>query len=156
MKTLNLLIFKIADEDFVIEIDNLIQIIRYIKPTPIPKTPPFIEGIIVLRNMVIPVINLRKKLYGEVEEKAKKPKIFIAKINDLTLGFKVDDLHKILSVEEDKILPPPPAIEGMSVEYIKGIVEMEKNVYLYLDLPKTISKEEIDILKNIKKEEKRK
>ncbi len=155
MKTLNLLIFKIAEEDFVIEIDNLVQIIRYIKPTPIPKTPSFIEGIIVLRNMVIPVINLKKKLFGEIEEKTKKPKIFIAKIKDLTLGFKVDDLYKIFAVEEDKILPPPPAIEGMVVDYIKGIVESGGNVYLFLDLPKTISKEEIDILKNMKEEKRR-
>lgn len=155
MKTLNLLIFKIAEEDFVIEIDNLVQIIRYVKPTPIPKTPSFIEGIIVLRNMVIPVINLRKKLFGEIEEKTKKPKIFIARIKDLTLGFKVDDLYKIFAVEEEKILPPPPAIEGMVVDYIKGIVESEGRVYLFLDLPKTISKEEIAILKSMKEEKRR-
>lgn len=152
MKTLNLLIFKINQENFVIEIENLIQIIRYIKPTPIPKTPSFIEGIIVLRNMVVPVINLKKKLFGEQEEKEKKPKIFIAKINDLILGFKVDDLYKIFAIEEDKILPPPPAIPGMAVDYIKGIVELEGLIYLFLDVKKTITKEEIDILKNLEKD----
>lgn len=154
MKTLNLLIFKINQENFVIEIDNLVQIIRYIKPTPIPKTPSFIEGIIVLRNMVVPVINLKKRLFGEQEEKEKKPKIFIAKINDLTLGFKVDNLYKIFAIEEDKILPPPPAIPGMAVDYIKGIVELEGLVYLFLDIKKTISKEEIDMLKNLEKDKK--
>lgn len=154
MKTLNLLIFKINQENFVIEIDNLVQIIRYIKPTPIPKTPSFIEGIIVLRNMVIPVINLKKRLFGEQGEIEKKPKIFIAKINDLTLGFKVDDLYKIFVIEEDKILPPPPAIPGMAVDYIKGIVELEGLVYLFLDIKKTISKEEIDILKSLEKDKK--
>lgn len=156
MKTLNLLIFKISSENFVIEIDNLVQIIRYAKPTPIPKTPSFIEGIIVLRNMVIPVIDLKKRLFGDLEEKISKPKIFIAKVNELTLGFKVDDLHKIFAVEEDKILPPPPEIPGMSVDFIKGIVEIEGIVYLFLDIKKTITKEEIDLLKSLKKEEKRK
>lgn len=154
MKTLNLLIFKIGAENFVVEIENLIQIIRYSKPTPIPKTPDYIEGIIVLRNMVIPVIDLKKRLFENSSEKEKKPKIFIAKVDDLTLGFKVDELHKIISIEENQVLPPPPAIPGMSVDYIKGIIEIQNTVYLFLDIKKCISKEEISMLKNLKKEEK--
>ncbi len=152
MKTLNLLIFKIASENFVIEIDNLMQIIKYIKPTPIPKTPEFIEGIIVLRNMVIPIINLKKRLFGETKEEGKKPKVFIAKVDNLILGFKVDELYKIFSITDDKVLPPPPALPGMVIDYIKGVIEIEGNVYLYLDVNKTITKEEIDLLKNLKKE----
>lgn len=154
MKTLNLLIFKISTESFVVEIENLVQIIRYVKPTPIPKTPDYIEGIIVLRNMVIPVINLKKRLFENLEEAEKKPKIFIAKVDELTLGFKVDELHKIISIEEEKVLPPPPAIEGMSVDFIKGVIEIQNNVYLFLDIKKCIGKEEIAMLKNLKKEDK--
>lgn len=156
MKILNLLIFKISAENFVVEIDNLIQIIRYVKPTPIPKTPGYIEGIIVLRNMVIPVINLKKRLFENSEELEKKPKIFIAKVDDLTLGFKVDELYKIISIEEEKLLPPPPQIPGMSVDFIKGVIEIQNNVYLFLDIKKCIGKEEMAMLKNLKKEEKTK
>lgn len=154
MKTLNLLIFKVGPEFFVVEIDNLIQIIKYIKPTPIPKSPEFIEGIIVLRNMVIPVIDLKKRLFEKVEEIAKRPKVFIAKIDDIAVGFKVDELHKIFSISEEKILPSPPAIPGMSVDYIKGVIEIEGNVYLFLDILKIITKEEMDFLREIKKKEK--
>ena len=139
MKTHHLIIFQIGADNFVLEIDRMVQILRYAKPRAIPNAPPFIEGIIIWENLVIPVINLQTRLYPGTAEPFPKPKVFIIRLDSLNIGFKVGNVFKLITVTEDQVLPPPPALAGMVVDYIKGVVQHEGNIYLFLDLEKTLT-----------------
>jgi len=150
MKTFNLIIFQIGPEYFVLEIDRMLQILRYTPPRTIPNTPPFIEGILIWENMVIPVVNLQARLYPDLAETPAKPKIFIIRLDTLNVGFKIGNVYKLITVDESQILPPPPALGGMVVDYIKGVIPHEGKVYLFLDLEKTLSSEEKKVLKSVK------
>ncbi len=150
MKTHHLIIFQIGTDNFVLEIDRMVQILRYTKPRAIPNAPAFIEGIIIWENLVIPVVNLQTRLYPACREVFPKPKIFIIRLDDLNVGFRVGNVFKLIAVEESQVLPPPPALAGMVVDYIKGVVQHEGNVYLFLDLEKTLSTAEKRALQNVR------
>lgn len=154
MKIYNLIIFQIGPEYFVLEIDRMLQILRYTPPRAIPNAPSFIEGILIWENMVIPVVNLQTRLYPDLAGEPAKPKIFIIRLDTLNVGFKIGNVHKLLTVEESQILPPPPALGGMVVDYIKGVIPHEGRVYLFLDLEKTLSSEEKKALKSVKIQDK--
>jgi purine-binding chemotaxis protein CheW len=142
MKTLNLIIFQVGPDAFALEIDRMLQILRYAPPRAIPNAPAFIEGILIWENLVIPVVDLQVRLYPALPEPPPKPKVFIVRLDALHVGFKVGNVAKLVSVEESSILPPPPALAGMVVDYIKGVIPHEGKVYLFLDLEKILSPEE--------------
>jgi purine-binding chemotaxis protein CheW len=150
MKTHHLIIFQIGTDNFVLEIDRMVQILRYAKPRALPNAPPFIEGIIIWENLVIPVVNLQARLYPASKEVFPKPKIFIIRLDNLNIGFKVGNVFKLITVDEAQVLPPPPALAGMVVDYIKGVVQHEGSIYLYLDLEKTLTREEKQALTKVR------
>ena len=150
MKTHHLIIFQIGADNFVLEIDRMVQILRYAKPRTIPNAPAFIEGIIIWENLVIPVVNLQARLYPGTEEPFPKPKVFIIRLDSLNIGFKVGNVFKLITVDESQVLPPPPALAGMVVDYIKGVVQHEGNIYLFLDLEKTLSSAEKRALQKVR------
>jgi purine-binding chemotaxis protein CheW len=149
MKTYNLIIFQIGPEYFVLEIDRMLQIIRYAVPRSLPNAPRFVEGILIWEGMVIPVVNLQSRLYPDLGVEPAKPKIFIIRLDSLNVGFKIGNVYKLIHVEESHVLPPPPALGGMVVDYIKGVIQHEGKVYLFLDLEKTLSQEEKKVLKDV-------
>lgn len=140
-----LIIFRVGPENFVMDIRRLVQIISYRAPTPLPRSPDFIEGIIVLRNQVVPVVSLSSRLFPSLEE-AEKPKILILRIRDHVIGFKVDSVHRIINVEQKDILPPPPRLKGLDVAYIRGVVQQGDEVYIYLNTDRILRPEEMDLL----------
>ena len=150
MKTHHLIIFQIGTDNFVLEIDRMVQILRYAKPRAIPNAPHFIEGIIIWENLVIPVVDLQARLYPGSAEPFAKPKVFIIRLDNLNIGFKVGNVFKLITVDGAHVLPPPPALAGMVVDYIKGVVQHEGNIYLFLDLEKTLTGEEKRALQKVK------
>jgi len=146
-ETRQLIIFRVGPESFVLDIQPMVQIISYRSPTPVPRAPSFIEGIIVLRNQVVPVLNLQSRLFPDETVRDPRPKILIVRIQGQVVGFKVESVHRIIMVEEKDILPPPPKLAGLDVSFLKGVVHVNDDVFLYLDINRMLSPEEMDLLK---------
>jgi len=154
MKTLNLIIFQVGPDAFALEIDRMLQILRYAPPRALPNAPPFIEGILIWENLVIPVVDLQVRLYPALIEPPTQPKVLILRLDAIHVGFKVGNVAKLIIVEESQILPPPPALAGMVVDYIKGVISYEGQVYLFLDMEKTLSPEEKTALTRVELKDK--
>ena len=83
-----LIIFNVGDEEFGLDVLRVQEIIRYIKPTKIPHTPTFVEGVIDFRGEVIPVFNMRQRfgiedLIGESVRRVDRGNIMIKKSDDM-------------------------------------------------------------------------
>src|SRR5215212_10484713 len=77
-KELRLITFRVGPETFVFDIMAVRQIILYSGTTSVPTAPSFVEGIIVLRNEVIPIVDLRERLYPHRTDRAEQPLVLIA------------------------------------------------------------------------------
>jgi purine-binding chemotaxis protein CheW len=139
---LRLITFSVGPESFVLDIMAVRQIIPYTGSTSLPTAPPFIEGIIILRSEVIPVIDLRARLYPALHEPAPEPLILITHSTAGIIGLKVDAVRRIVNVGSDALLPPPPIVRGIRGELLIAIVPHDQEVYLLIDIDKILSGDE--------------
>lgn len=141
---LRLITFTIGPETFVLDIMAVRQIIPYTGSTTLPTAPAFIEGIIVLRNEVIPIVDLRARLYPSLEERAEaeQPLVLITHSTAGIIGLKVDAVRRIVNVANDALLPPPPIVRGIRGELLIAIVPHDEDVYLLIDIENILSGDE--------------
>jgi len=139
---LQLVSFKLGDEEFGVDIMQVQEIIRMQEITSVPNAPEFVEGVINLRGRVIPIIDLRKRFGLEEKSHDKATRIIVVKVDDLTVGLVVDEVSEVLRIPADTVEPPPPIVAGVESEYIKGVGKLEDRLLILLDLSKTLSKEE--------------
>jgi len=139
---LQLVSFKLGDEEFGVDIMQVQEIIRMQDITAVPNAPEFVEGVINLRGRVIPIVDLRKRFGLEEKSHDKATRIIVVKVDDLTVGLIVDEVSEVLRIPVDTVEPPPPIVAGVESEYIKGVGKLEDRLLILLDLSKTLSKEE--------------
>jgi len=134
MKDLRLITFRVGPETFVLDIMAVRQIITYTGSTSVPTAPDFVEGIIVLRNEVIPIIDLRDRLYPHLTERAEQPLVLITHTSAGMIGLKVDEVRRIVNVAAEGLLPPPPLVRGIRGELLIAVIKQEDEIYLLIDL----------------------
>jgi purine-binding chemotaxis protein CheW len=140
---LQLVTFRIGEEEFGVDILRVQEIIRTMAITRVPKAPDFVEGVINLRGKVIPIIDLRKRFALEVREHDKHTRIIVIEISNMIVGFVVDAVSEVLRIPADTVEPPPPAVMGgIDSEYISGVGKLEDRLLILLDLDKLLSQEE--------------
>jgi purine-binding chemotaxis protein CheW len=146
-KELRLITFRVGPETFIFDIMAVRQIIPYTTTTSVPTAPSFVEGIIVLRNEVIPVIDLRARLYPSLPERSEQPLVLIAHTRAGVIGLKVDEVRRIVTVSLDALLPPPPLVRGIRGELLIAVVPYQDEVYLLIDLDHILTAQEQEALK---------
>ncbi len=145
---LQLVSFKIGEEEFGIEILKVQEIIKMLPITKVPNAPKFVEGVINLRGRVIPVIDLRIKLGLSKQEHTKNTRIVVIELNSRTVGFIVDEVNEVLRITKDITEAPPEMVGNVNREFITSIGKLEDRLLLLLDLEKVLSENEHEQLKN--------
>jgi purine-binding chemotaxis protein CheW len=136
--SLRLITFRVGPETFVLDIMAVRQIVPYSGSTTVPTAPAFIEGIVVLRNEVIPIIDLRQRLYPRAEA-VQEPLVLITHTSAGVIGLKVDEVRRIVNVASDALLPPPPLVRGIRGELLIAVVPFGEEVYLLIDVENVLS-----------------
>ncbi len=135
---LQLVTFKLGDEEYGIDILKVQEINRMTEITAMPKSPFSVEGVINLRGKVIPVVNLRKKFGLGMKELDSQSRIIVVDTGS-TVGLIVDSVSEVLRISSDTIEPPPPITGGTGSEYIMGIGKLEDRLIILLDIDKLLS-----------------
>jgi purine-binding chemotaxis protein CheW len=139
---LRLITFAIGPETFVLDIMAVRQIIPYTGSTTLPTAPAFIEGIIILRNEVIPIVDLRARLYPDLPDRVDQPLVLITHSSAGVIGLKVDAVRRIVNVAGDALLPPPTIVRGIRGELLIAVVPHGDEVYLLVDIENILSGDE--------------
>src|SRR5688500_284499 len=148
MSGLRLITFRVGPETFVLDIMAVRQIIQYTGSTSVPTAPAFIEGIVVLRNEVIPIIDLRDRLYPEMAERADQPLVLVTHTTAGVIGLKVDEVRRIVTVSSEAFLTPPEIVRGIRGELLIAVVPYGDEVYLLIDVENILSLQEKDQLRD--------
>ena len=130
---LKLIIFKLGREEYGMDILRVQEIKRMMSITRVPSTPPFIKGVINLRGSVLPVIDLRIRL-GLVEtELGDAARIIVIMANDTTVGFIVDEVVEVTTINTQNIEVAHALSTGLSTEYISGIAKADNRLFIMLN-----------------------
>ncbi len=142
--TIQLVSFQLANELYGIEITKVREIILISEITRIPQTPHYVKGLINLRSTVIPVVDLRAKFGLPESELTDDSRIMVLQAAGKTIGIVVDAVSEVLRIKQDQVAPPPPTVAGLGREYLTGLVRLDTQLLILLDIDKTLSGEDTE------------
>jgi len=147
---LKVIVFSLGDEEYGVEVEHVQTIERMMPMTRVPKTPPFIKGVINLRGVVTPVMDLRGRFGLPEREYTDDTRIIIVKLGDIELGMIVDRANDVIDVDSDNIENPPEVVGGIRAKYLRGVAKIGDNrLLVMLNLKEVLNKEEIIQLEQI-------
>lgn len=147
---IKVIVFKLGSEEYGIEVDKVQTIERMMPITRVPKTYSFIKGVINLRGVVIPVIDLRGR-FGIVEaEHTDQTRVIIVSVNEMEVGFIVDSANDVIDLNPDSIDTPPDVVGGIKAKYLDGVAKIgEDRLLIMLNLSEVLNKGEIVQLESL-------
>src|SRR5438552_13991359 len=115
---MQLVVFRLGDDYFAVPITHVNQIIPLQKITPVPKAPPFVEGVtdLTTAGRVIPVIDLRKR-FGVTAKDEGRARIIVSEHNDKLIGMTVDGVDEVITVNVDHIEEPDDMVVSVDSEF---------------------------------------
>jgi len=139
---MKVIIFRLNDEEYGIEIDQVRSIERVSHITRIPNTSSYIKGVINLRGIVTPIVDLRNRFGIEAIEDSDNTRVIIICVKDIEIGLIVDAANEVIEIEETKIEPPPKVIGDVEAEFIRGVIKVGNRLLILLHLHKVLNLQE--------------
>ena len=141
------LTFRLAKEEYGVQILKVREIIAVQDITPLPSMPPSMKGVINLRGKIIPVVDLRLKLNLRADDYTDHTCIIVQEVRAgdedevAQIGCVVDTVNEVLDVPAEDIEPPPSFGSKVSVEALLGLAKIqdENKVVALLDIDKVLS-----------------
>ncbi len=116
-----LISFEIGGQEFCIDIRSVREIRGWAPATPMPHSPEYIVGVINLRGMVMPVIDLRSRLGLGQTEPTERHVIVVIQADGRTAGLLVDGVRESFHVETSSLQVPPDLGDGFSHRFVDAI-----------------------------------
>jgi purine-binding chemotaxis protein CheW len=143
-------VFSISTEIFGIPIAKVVEIVKPQKVFSIPGLPDFLSGVMSVRGLVIPLIDLRRR-FG-VNSTGKKERIIVTRFGKEKIGLLVDEIREIFTFSAGEISAPPSFFKGFKAEYITGLGSKDDSIIILLDIDRLLSSEErIQLMESIGK-----
>lgn len=141
---LKVVVFTLGEEEYGIEVEKVKTIERMLPITRVPKTYDFIKGVINLRGVVVPVIELRGRFGLPSAETNEQSRIIIVAYEDLEVGFIVDSANDVIDIVDEDIEPAPEVVGGIQAKYLRGVAKIGDNrLLIMLNLAEVLNKSEI-------------
>jgi purine-binding chemotaxis protein CheW len=144
-KEIQVIAFKLSQELVSVPIEEVVEITSNRDITPVPKAPSFVIGVMNLRGKIVPVIDLKEHLgipSSITEEVYKNNKIVILDTTKGEVGVIVDQIVGSIKFPETEILPEPIGTIGIDVKFISGVVQLDGELLIILNIESIFNKEE--------------
>ncbi len=138
---LQLVTFKLGNEEFGLDIIKVKEINKMINVTSIPSAPAYIKGVINLRGNVIPVVDLRTRLTLPNKEYDQATRIIVVELEERTIGFIVDEVCEVLRIPRGITEAPPEMVGGIDSEFITAVGKLDDRLIILMDLKKLFIEE---------------
>lgn len=133
-----LVVFKLAEEEYAVSILKVQEIKRMTEITRVPHTPDYLKGVMNLRGSVLPVIDLKKRLNLPQKDYTEDTRIIIVKAGEIAVGLIVDAVSEVTAVQSEQIEPPQAVTGNIGENYIEGVGKLENRLLILLNLDELI------------------
>lgn len=146
-----LVTFRLGQETYGIDIFKIREVIHLQRISTIPNSPKFVEGVIEVRDQVIPVVNLKKRL-GIQDEVGDKQRIIILDLEGQFLGIIVDDISKVLRIEAKNYEALPDTVmREKEKACITRLGKTEEGLIIMISPENILNRREKKALKDLEK-----
>jgi len=133
-KPLEFLTFTLRSQDYAVDIMSVREIRRWTDPTPLPRTPEFLCGVINLRGTVLPVLDLSARLGIETSEPTDRTVIVVLQTQKHAFGVTVDAVSDIMNFPPDTLQDPPEMKQDDDADFIQSLCLQEDRLIRILDV----------------------
>jgi purine-binding chemotaxis protein CheW len=122
---LELVAFRVGNQEFCIDIMSVREIRGWTPATPIPHAPKFVRGVINLRGAVLPIVDLAARLGLPSVDPTARHVTIVTQVGDRLVGLLVEAVSDILSLDPEMIQPTPDVASAIARTFLKGVVAIE-------------------------------
>ncbi len=115
--------FRLNDEEYAVEVFKVKEIMKYIEVSEVPNTSLYLMGVISLRGVVIPVLDIKRCLGLSDSLPTRRLRIIVIKHGENVAGLPVDSVREVINVVPYKIKPFPQFMKEERVNFFKGVIE---------------------------------
>lgn len=142
-----LVVFSLEGKEYAFEMHHVREVITVRTIIPVPQAAEGVEGVVSLRNKVIPVINLRKRFNLSSEQCSAKPRLIVVHLGSQEVGVVVDAVVDVAKITSAQVIPPDAILK--EAHYLIGVVKLGDRLILVIDVPRLLSGEEQDGIRRI-------
>ncbi|MCC6071984.1 chemotaxis protein CheW [Massilia sp. GCM10020059] len=133
------LAIAIDGEEYGIDIGRIQEIRGYDAVTRIANAPGFIKGVINLRGVILPIVDLRVILGVAAPVYDALTVVVVLSIGGQTLGLVVDSVSDVITLAPEQIKPPPGATGALAIDYIVGVGTVDERMLILVDIARLMS-----------------
>jgi len=119
---IQVVVFRVGGQEFAFNVFHVQRILRYAAPSPLPKAPAFLEGILQIQGTVVPVIDLRKRFELADARMREETRMMVLECDGVNVAVIVDAVLEVLRISSESVSMPPAVVRGLAAEYIQGII----------------------------------
>lgn len=146
-ETRQYLTFKLGNEIFATDVAKVREVLDLTSITAVPRTPPFMRGVINLRGSVVPVVDLRLCFDMSRTESTRNTCIVVVEVllegEATVIGALADSVEEVIDLEPEQIQPAPRIGAQIRTDFIKGMGKRDTQFIMILDIDKVFSAEEM-------------
>lgn len=143
------LTFTLGKEEYGIDILRVQEIRGYDAVTRIANAPEFIKGVINLRGVIVPIIDLRIKFNLGAPEYNQFTVVIVLNIGKRVVGVVVDSVSDVLSLEREQIRPAPEFSSNFDTKYLMGLGAIDERMLILVDIERLLGSREMALVDEI-------
>ncbi|MBM7608379.1 purine-binding chemotaxis protein CheW [Lysinibacillus composti] len=139
LEQVKVIVFQLADKEYAIPVSNVQGIEKLMHITRVPKTEKYVKGVINLRGVITPIIDLRERFELPVNHNGDTARIIIITFDDKEVGFVVDSANDVMDIPVSAIEQQPEVVGTAEEEFISGVAKIENRLLILLHLEKVLN-----------------
>ncbi|HMU99826.1 MAG TPA: chemotaxis protein CheW [Rhodocyclaceae bacterium] len=140
------LTFTLGSEEYAIDILKVQEIRGYEPPTLIANAPPFIKGVINLRGIIVPIVDLRIKFNLAQVEYTPFTVVIILNVANRVIGAVVDSVSDVISMTPQQVRPAPDFSASFDTKYILGLATVENRMLIVIDIAQLMTSRDMELM----------
>ncbi len=141
-KEMKVVVFSLDNKEYALDVEHVVSIERMQKFTRVPHVPPYIKGVINLRGVIIPIIDLRIRMGMEEVPYDHHSRIIIVEMDNKEVGLIVDAANDVMNIQVEHIESQPDIIGKNKQDYIMGVLRYNNRLLILLKLEQVLNLQE--------------
>jgi purine-binding chemotaxis protein CheW len=144
--TREVLVFVLGKEEYGVDILKVQEIRGYEKVTPIPSAPAYLKGVVNLRGVIVPLVDMRVKFGLETAVYDATTVVVILRVAGRVIGLVVDGVSDVVQLKPSEVRPAPSFGSVIDTSYLAGLAAQGERMVLLLDIEKLLSSGDMNLL----------